>query len=210
MPNFAGPVPRVPVPRVPVPRVPVPRVPVPRVPVPRVPVPASPRTRFTRETATHRPACIVFSAVAKCNRSKSPKSVKNSTRIGSATGQVNRCEDLGYGTGFVGGIGCTGWLCHFFGPNVEPSRAYSVHLGDRWADPSHYYLSIIPPLQPAQYSIVSRKSCRTGSGVTPGFSGRARVGNHCHTALFARSVATLGSSTLGRGVGQPVLYTRLI
>lgn len=31
---------------------------------------------------------------------------------------------------------------------------------------------------------------------TPGFSGRARTSNHCQTALFARSVATLGSSNV--------------
>ncbi len=55
---------------------------------------------------------------------------------------------------------------NFLGPNVESLPAYSVHVGDRSAAPCRYCLSIIRQLQPAQYSIVSRKFRRARSRIT--------------------------------------------
>ena len=51
-------------------------------------------------------------------------------------------------------------------PRVEFLQAYSVHVGDRLADPRVHCLQSDRQLQPAQCSIVSRKFRRAGSGIT--------------------------------------------
>jgi hypothetical protein len=63
-------------------------------------------------------------------------------------------------------LGCTGCYAYFFRPSVESLPAYSIHLGDRLADPCQYCRSPIRQLQPGQCSTVSRKFRRAGSGIT--------------------------------------------
>jgi hypothetical protein len=86
-------------------------------------------------------------------------------------------------------LGCTGLLCLFFGPNVESLPAYSVHVGDRSADPCQYCRSPIRQLQPAQCSIVSRKFRRAGSGITGQVNRCEGLGLGYGTQYFEHSVA---------------------
>jgi hypothetical protein len=71
----------------------------------------------------------------------------------NGTGQPVRGFGFGVRDTVFRALGCTGLLCLFFGPNVESLPAYSVHVGDRSADPCQYCRSPIRQLQPAQCSI---------------------------------------------------------
>ena len=83
----------------------------------------------------------------------------------NGTGQPVRGFGFGVRDTLFRALGCTGWLCLFFGPSVESLPAYSVHVGDRSADPCQYCRPPIRQLQPAQCSTVSRKFRRAGSGI---------------------------------------------
>ena len=116
--------------------------------------------------------------------------------LSGRTGQVSRCEGLGLGYGtqyFEHSVAPVYYAC-LFGPSAEFLPAYSVHVGDRSADPCQYCRPPIRQLQPAQCSTVSRKFRRAGSGITARITGRRGLMLISKSAGHRRSRACDGSS----------------
>ncbi len=119
------------------------------------------------------------------------------------TGKINRCEGLVWGTGHrISSTRLHRFVCYacFFGSNVEALPAYSVHVGDRLADPGLHCLPTNRQLQPAQCSTVSRKFRRAGSGITFAIT-------ECEETSL-RSIGGFSSTFVDRIVMQRVFKAR--